>query len=288
MHGQVVTAAQQPGRAKKVVHITHEYHLADEVKDPAQRVYGPRSWKRADGTVASVQDGRGKWVDAKPCPHSVLGLVVAGPEYGTAFQVCLAKDTCTVHWAAEIREKKQRAKLRASGQGDQATAREQRARAKEADAAKAREAQRLEANRLYRRVYPDLEKALLEAAPSVSSPEGLAFLWEQLEGRGAKLPKGVTTPDDLMKAWVGELLKREAPETTDRPWTDHAHELRELRQMAKAFGASAGIETLIASAQRALDADAAAAKDGSPTAANKPARTASTKTPAAKKVAKKR
>ena len=89
-------------RIVESITVIDDHHLADEVRDPAKRVYGPRSWKRADGTVASSWDDRGKAIDSPVCDASVLGVVSIGPEYGTAFPVCLARDTCTVPSSAPV------------------------------------------------------------------------------------------------------------------------------------------------------------------------------------------
>jgi hypothetical protein len=65
---------------------------------PLRPKYTERSWKRADGKEGS-----------KPCPRSVTGVVVAGPGRGEAFDVCVSKEHCAVHWGKEQREKKKRA-----------------------------------------------------------------------------------------------------------------------------------------------------------------------------------
>lgn len=94
-------AMAQPGRGKKVVPITHEYRVPDGAR-AAERTFGSPSWKRADGQFKS-----------KTCDHSVLGTVVAGPDYGATFQVCVAKDKCDVHWKAEKAARAKRAKMTA-------------------------------------------------------------------------------------------------------------------------------------------------------------------------------
>ena len=87
--------------AEKVVQITYEHYVQPEARDGKERIYGPRSWKRVTGK--------------KVCPKAVTGVIVAGPGRGDAFKVCIDKKGCKVHWAAEQRESKQRA--RAVGQG---------------------------------------------------------------------------------------------------------------------------------------------------------------------------
>ena len=89
----------QPGKGKKVVSITHEYRVPDGARDESERTYGSEAWKRADGKEKS-----------RECEHSVLGVIVAGPGYGEAFDVCVAKDKCKTHWGKEIAAKARAAK----------------------------------------------------------------------------------------------------------------------------------------------------------------------------------
>lgn len=115
---QVALAEAKQGRGKKVINITRNYHVADEARDPNDRIYTEQSWKRADG-----QD------QSKPCEHAVLGVVTVGNGYGSAFDVCISKDKCDVHWKSERRAKAQNEKLRSSGQTEKANKQEEAARA---------------------------------------------------------------------------------------------------------------------------------------------------------------
>lgn len=81
-------AAQE--QAERVVQITHDHYVRPEARDEKERIFGPRSWKRADGKARS-----------KACPHAVTGVLVVGPGRGEAFRVCTNKEKCQVHWAAE-------------------------------------------------------------------------------------------------------------------------------------------------------------------------------------------
>lgn len=269
VQGQVAAAALAPGRGKKVIHITEDSHLADDVRDPSQRVYGPRSWKRADGTVASVLDDRGKRVDAKTCPYSILGLVTVGPGYGTAFQVCIARDTCTVHWGKEIKAKAKTQKLIETGQGAKVAAQAKTQREKEAAADKRREEERKAVNALYRRVYPMLAKAVLAAVPAADTAAALAYLWRQCT-HSDKPPKDVTTPDLLLRALVVRDVEHWQPSVRPDNWENSHHRLNTMQQLAEAFGVNA--KAIIAGEKASLAAEAkAAAKVGAP-AAPKPAR----------------
>lgn len=102
--GAVDDAAARPGRGKKVIAITFEHVVRPEAKDESDRTYGPKSWRLADGSEGFPT-----------CEHGVLGVVVAGPRQGKSFQVCIARDTCRVHFAAEIKAKEKAAKARAIG-----------------------------------------------------------------------------------------------------------------------------------------------------------------------------
>lgn len=116
---KVDEAQTKPGRGKKVIHITFDSFVQPSAKSD-ERVFGPRSWKRADGTEKTTQGGYGKpWKDSPTCEFSVLGVVVVGPGYGQTFEVCTARDKCETHWATEIRQKKQAstAKTKSAGAG---------------------------------------------------------------------------------------------------------------------------------------------------------------------------
>lgn len=123
---RVARAQAQPGRGRKVVAITRNHHVHPDAKADGERTYGPTSWKRADGTSGTSRDARYNPIDSPRCDQAVLGTVVAGPGYGQVFEVCLAKDTCRVHWAKEIAAKKKADQARTAGTSNQATAKEQR------------------------------------------------------------------------------------------------------------------------------------------------------------------
>jgi len=120
---RVSEAEAKPGRGNKVIHITRDWQATDDVRkdDSWERVYGSRSWVRADGQEKS-----------KTCEHSVLGVIVAGDGYGETFQVCVNKDKCTVHFGKVIKEREKNQKLRDAGQPKQAAKHEQAAAEREA------------------------------------------------------------------------------------------------------------------------------------------------------------
>jgi ParB/RepB/Spo0J family partition protein len=100
-----VKLEQAKEKAIKVIHITTEQGgIGPDLKDPNERIYGPRSWTRADGLFES-----------KPCDHSVMGVIVVGAGRGESFLVCTAKEKCEVHYGREIRERRKREKERLAG-----------------------------------------------------------------------------------------------------------------------------------------------------------------------------
>lgn len=110
-------AAAELDGAEKVIAITKSHFLQQEARDPKARTFGPMSWKRADGREGS-----------KSCEHAVTGFIAAGHGRGEAFKVCVARDRCEVHWAAELKAKKKRAaKASASPAPKRAAARDEAA-----------------------------------------------------------------------------------------------------------------------------------------------------------------
>lgn len=101
-----VQAVAQAAEAEvKVVHITRLHRVHDDAKAEKQRTYGRDAWKRADGQEDPYLDAYSSRGKLKTCEHAVLGVVVAGPGQSDAFPVCIAKDKCKVHWAAEQKAK---------------------------------------------------------------------------------------------------------------------------------------------------------------------------------------
>lgn len=88
--------------ASTVVHITREHQVPEFARDATQRTYGPSAWKRADGQP-DVEYFTGRKTKSKRCDHAVLGVVVVGPGRGEAFDVCVAKKQCQVHWPTETK-----------------------------------------------------------------------------------------------------------------------------------------------------------------------------------------
>lgn len=190
----LVKAAEEPTLGEKplkVIHITFDHQLPDDVKKvEGPKVYGPRSWVRADGKAGS-----------KTCASSVAGIVVAGPARGEGFHVCTAKKTCTVHYKAEITAaKKRQTEVEQSGK----TGAERAALEKEKKEAAEKKAK--EAMERFRRAVPAIEVATAEKIKSMPVAKLMAVLdeallgWEEKQGlaTAAKLMPAANTAD----AWV--------------------------------------------------------------------------------------
>lgn len=147
----LVKAAQEA--AEKIVPITGEHFIQPDARD-GQRVFGPRSWKRADGGGVGKRRSR-------TCPKSVTGVFVIGAGRGTAMKVCIDR-ACKVHW----RESKRRAAT--ATRGGSSPARDSRAEEKRKTEEAAREALRAR----WKKAAPAITKAVAEAirkAPATAS-----------------------------------------------------------------------------------------------------------------------
>lgn len=151
-----VTEATETKR--KVIEITHEYLASDDVRhaNTKAKVYGERAWKRADGKQGS-----------KGCEHAVLGVVVSGVGQGQAFDVCIRKDKCLVHWKQEAKRRMDRAKAEKAGPSAQ-----QQQQEKEA----AEEAERKRQDEQARKVRRMLFEQLAAKIKSPLHAEDLALL----------------------------------------------------------------------------------------------------------------
>jgi ParB family chromosome partitioning protein len=117
---RVRSAAERPGRGKKVIAITFDHYIQPDTRDESERTFGPQSFRVADGRE-HYDSYTGRAAIAPPCEFSVLGVVAAGTErYGQVLDVCIARDKCQVHWKKEIAEKAKNQKLRESGQASKA------------------------------------------------------------------------------------------------------------------------------------------------------------------------
>ncbi len=196
---QVQTAAAQPGRGKKVIPITFDHYLQPEARDAGERTYGPRAWKYADGEKhVGLYDGKAKL--APTCEHSVLGVVVAGGDYGETFRVCVARDKCEVHWQQEQKEKAKVQKARARGDGARADRAEQRAEERRRQQEAAEEAVRAQ----WRKAEGDLVEACAEKVKALKAKaliaRGLARMSHTTDAQ--KHLGKVKTAEDVIRLMV--------------------------------------------------------------------------------------
>jgi len=200
--------------AEKVAQITHSYYVQKEARDPKERIIGPRSWKSAD---------------KKSCEHAITGVIVVGPGRGEAFKICIAKEKCAKHWAAEQKEKVQRAKAAAKGgrSGEERWQIEQRKR-KEQEA-------RQEAERArWKKAAPAILEALAAAVKKAPTKATgllaqiiLGSIREYGEGVPDTVPLGKTA-EDLVRHTAFRILAQEVRDDWRAP--------REFPKRAKAFG----------------------------------------------------
>ncbi len=185
------TLAMAKDEADKVISITYEYHVPPEAKD-GTRVFGPRSWKRADG-------------DAKHCDHSVTGVIVIGPGRGEAFKVCTEKKKCPTHWGKEMRDAQKAAKATA-GAGHEARM----------NAEREAERKRQERIQLERKAFdlarPEILTALAEGVKAASGvatgPLAKILGFGRKGGREeAMIPAGKTADDVVRQLAWRNLLR---------------------------------------------------------------------------------
>jgi hypothetical protein len=112
---RVSEAEAKEGRGQKVVSITFDHSCPDAARTDQERTFGNTAWKKAEKNGEPT------------CEHAVLGVVVAGKQYGDTFHVCVARDKCRTHWAEVVKAKEKAAKLREGGKGKQAAKVEKKA-----------------------------------------------------------------------------------------------------------------------------------------------------------------
>lgn len=183
---RTVTAARQV--REKVISITHDFQVPPELKTN-ERVYGPMSWKQADG--------KGKH---KACDSAVTGVIVVGRGRGQAFKVCIDKEGCKTHWSQWQRERKER--QASSGAGASARAKEDRAQKRE-DAAEAKEK---EVQRRWEKATPALAAAAAAIVKKMPVKTLTDFLISNIDEHRVKaaqkfLPRG-SSADEFLRYLV--------------------------------------------------------------------------------------
>lgn len=217
-------------RKLKVVAITHEAFVQPDAREGGA-IIGPRSWKRADGQRGS-----------KTCDHAVLGTIAAGPGRGQAFLVCTAKQKCTTHWGAEIKEAKQRAKARELEAPKDATTPTGKAeKSRELTPAEKRAQKAEEKRRAAQERFENAGQQVLEAlAPRIkaaalkaeSGPVQLLLKdlepWNGGQDKLAALVKVGKSAEDLLRhaCWLALL----------RHWEEDIYRLEDAAKLCKELG----------------------------------------------------
>ena len=193
-----VTVIAAKSRADKIVPITYEYHVPTEAQD-GSRVYGPMSWRRADGSDES-----------KTCEQSVTGVIVIGAGRGTAFKVCIAKEKCKLHWGEWQRERAKRKKS-ASASGNTGEARQA---AEERSGKMENERRRAEAARR-KKAIPAVLREVAEQIPKISMGRISDLVISAFNRFGGKLAEAVPrgkTAEDLLRHLAYNAVSGEANE----------------------------------------------------------------------------
>jgi ParB/RepB/Spo0J family partition protein len=182
-----------------MIPITHDYHVQPDAKDAnGRRTYGQMSWKRADGEEGS-----------KPCNFAQLGVLVVGEGRGDAFNVCIEKKDCLIHWKTEAKAAAEKTKSPGSPKALTAEAKAAKQRERE-QARQEAETQRREA---WKAVAPKIKTALLEripklpaTGPGVLADQILASLRRQgYDTTHLPMPRGKTA-DDFVRCLAGLTL----------------------------------------------------------------------------------
>ena len=231
----------------KVIHITFEHVLADEVKKvEGPRVYGPRSWVRADGKAGS-----------KTCASSVAGIVIAGPARGEGFQVCIAKKVCQVHYKAEIAAaKKRQTEVEQSGKTGAERAELEKAK-KETAEKKAKES-----HDRFVRALPAIHLAIAEKVKTAPLAKLQASIEEELRvDEGLKLAAKLLPAPKTPEAWIRTMALALLTEASANfSWVRRI----DIDGPAKQYGVD--VEKIIASANENEAATKAARKKPAPKA----------------------
>lgn len=209
---QLVESAKE--EALKVVSITQEHRVQPEAKD-GSRIFGPQSWKE---------------VGEELCDHQVMGVIAAGPGRGEAFPVCIDKKKCAVHWGAEQRESKKRAKASAK---DGSTGKDRWE--KEEERRKAERAAEEEKRKQWAKAQPEILEALAEKVKQAPTKANglLADIivkhlhpWQTPKAAAQLVPRGKTA-DDVLRHVAMQILGAQAVSY---------RAFHEFPKQAKAFG----------------------------------------------------
>jgi ParB/RepB/Spo0J family partition protein len=193
---------------RKVIEITHDYRARDDVRHADKsKVYGKWAWTRADGQEES-----------KVCDLAVLGVIASGPGRGQAFDVCIRKDKCLVHWGKEIRAREKRDKDQEKGNTAAVTKADQKAQAQRQKLEEGYEMNRRKRTD-WQKITPAVMKVVEAKLPKLSTkatgPLGdilVKALMKALSNWGrakTSLPRGKSA-DDLIRHLAALCLHDEA------------------------------------------------------------------------------
>jgi ParB family chromosome partitioning protein len=246
MQEHVQQRLAQPGRGKKVIRITFDHFVQRDARDDADRTFGPQSWKRADGRQKS-----------KPCEHRVLGVVAVGPGYGTAFDVCIAKDKCDVHWKAERLQRERVAKQRVQGGSDDRRQNERERADRERKRHEEQHAKQEQQRAAWQKAAPAILEAcaakLKAAKPAVLGPFVMAVLDDFFNGpqRAQQLLGAPKTADAWLRVMALAIVADKLGNRYLAP--------QEVPELVKRFGVDLGA---VFKAQRATNPAAPAKPTG--------------------------
>lgn len=265
-------AQAKPGRGKKVVPITFEYVAPSGVRDPKERTYGSSAWKLADAREGGTA-----------CEYSVLGVVAGGPRYGRAFEVCIARDKCEVHWKKETVERERRRKQLANkgGGGAKRPSWQEQAKARQ-EQSKKEQAERARRETEWRKAVPMI---LAAVAAKVRSALSIARVGQEVLRRldGADVTrarallklKGAGGAEEVLRvALLADLLDD----------ADHLYRRDAFLRRAKVV---CGVDWLAIARQVQTSAATTEKKSAASTAATKPRAVARAKKPVAAAAARK-
>jgi ParB family chromosome partitioning protein len=240
--------------AVKVVQITRDTYTQPDAKEGnTQRIYHGSSWKRADGAPDyETYYGAGRPKASKVCERSALGVVVAGPGRGEAFQVCVDKD-CDVHWKAERLARAKAAKQTTSAKSSAARqqAADTRWEAQQKKERAAREAWQQAVPQIHAALEPKIATA---AVLVVASIVGDAYDSEANDWRSEAI-KRLGTPKTA-EAWLRVFALCVVLSLADDSWTGP----RRLPAIAKALGVDLAKVLKKAAVQTSAPATTKAAK----------------------------
>ncbi len=112
----------------------------------------------------------------------MLGLVVAGDQYGQSFKVCIARDRCLTHWKESVKAKEKATKLRESGKGQKAAKVEKKAEESWEAKQRRERAERDEREKAWTSIAPHvLAEAIAQVKPiKTLTPKLAAALLDEL------------------------------------------------------------------------------------------------------------